>query len=251
MNIGKIKQKIIESTVKAVKTTPTSIEIKTQNSEMILLGMPLGYLGRKLTKRINIGKMPDGVIGYTHIQDAKGNKVKVQIEKSTKAIGESYSLKDLEGNELGSRKLVIEKADKKKKINYGPIDNPIKTKGYLYLKQLDSYASKCPLSDVQSKTPYTGIGTRLQQIALERSFEEGFKGHMELGGIAASLGFHYKNGFRPVKKLHNGFNIEKEILDSIQNKETIKNIKIASMYMPPENIDILRKKYGGLNLSAE
>lgn len=52
----------------------------------------------------------------------------------------------------------------------------------------------------QRNDKYRDIGTKLHQIAVERSLEQGYEGRVLIEACFSSHGFHYKSGFRPLSR---------------------------------------------------
>lgn len=91
------------------------------------------------------------------------------------------------------------------------------------------------------KQDYKNIGTRLHQIALERSFQLGAEGRVALCADWSSHGFHYKAGFRPVDKTK-----EEQLLallaEANGTEPNTSSLAQIHMYLPEDQIALWKQR---------
>ena len=84
---------------------------------------------------------------------------------------------------------------------------------------------------------YKGLGTKLHQLAVEKSFEDGYGGKVTLDAAdpGAKL-FHYKSGFR--KEGAGSEEFSQQMEDVISGKKDLSSIErsVVSMYLPQNQI---------------
>ena len=131
----------------------------------------------------------------TQVYDKTGKPVEVKIGRTINKYGhETYKMYDLDGNPIGYTKLKV-LGDKNAFNDEGFILNQITSYGKL---GNDKYAGRVYIDLMENSTcgAYKNVGTKLHQIAVERSLQKGFQGRVQMDASWNSHGFHYNKGFR-------------------------------------------------------
>jgi len=167
----------------------------------------------KLLSNLNIGSLPDGIIGKIKVFDKNGKEVLFDVFKNVEDSGlEIYKILDKKRNILGD-------------IEFKPtIEGNIK---HIWVEHLVNHSSLYHKYRNESLGDYTGIGTRLMQIALKRSYETGCRGDIELFTTTTGKDFYRKIGLKDYLSEYSYFQDHR-------------------MYLPEENKRYLAERYGGL-----
>jgi len=184
-------------------------------------------------------------VGKTTITNrSNGKLVDAIVTKQTNSYGhETYKI-FVDGQEVGSAKIKLLEtvADFESE---GIIKSSPKAV-YGTGKDLPKFQSKVyvDLMEAHGNGAYHGIGTKLHQIAIERSNELGFGGRVELDAAWNSHGFHYNTGFRPMGKSFIGnaqetaLEIESILAAAKENNHMpdTKGLGGIEMYLPEDQI---------------
>lgn len=163
----------------------------------------------------NIKNAKNGFIGITTIRDEFKNQVEVEIHKRDLGSEEFYHLKTKEGKNLGSIALKVKRVDMLDEYNY------------IYIENLNNKS----VTDNHTESKFSGIGTRLMQIALQRSKEEELEGRIKLDADSDAIPFYENLGF-----------VYDDLDFSINNNLS----NSQRMFLPNENMDILENYHGKL-----
>lgn len=106
------------------------------------------------------------------------------INPETNIVNIKYLALDVQGKNLGFTKI---KTIAKENYKYGKEDALSNCNGYVYVDEMKSYAK-----DENIK----GVGSRLHQLAVEKSILDGYEGRVGLQSVGDSFPFHYKSWFR-------------------------------------------------------
>ena len=167
----------------------------------------------KSLSKLNIGSLPDGIIGQVKVLNKNGKEVVFDVLKNVEDSGlEIYKIIDKKRNILGD-------------IEFKPtIEGNTK---HIWVEHLVNHSSLYHKYRNESLGNYTGIGTRLMQIALKRSKEAGCNGDIELFTTKTGKDFYKKIGLK----------------DYLSDYSYYRQHK---MYLPEENKEFLANRYGGL-----
>lgn len=184
------------------------------------------YFKKSATEKVAKNCCTSTTSGNLRLTQLKSDVISKEKPSGSIVELESSTLKFVsEGNDLGV--LLIRKA-----LEYAK-------KGYPdYYKSGSSILIKpsMEINILRSHKKGIGVGTKLVQEAVKKSFELGYDGRVVINAISidgktSPLAFYYKLGFRSIDDKTN-----KMIEKYIKKNKTIPQDKSTSMYLPKENI---------------
>lgn len=171
-------------------------------------------------KLANIGQAKNGFIGKLKTLNASGEETFLNVYKYASFLKEIYFLKDNAENVIGEIELRIKKFLDYDKASFKADPS------HVYVETLRNYSDPKTPFYRQGLKEHKRVGTRLLQIAFQRSKEEGCNGNIELKSRIESSDFYYAIGF---KKASLGWGSDP-----------------YNLYLPPEAKEPFSKRYGGL-----
>lgn len=139
--------------------------------------------------RSHIGNKPDGFIGLVKVFDKDGKDVFLNAFKEVDFYGEIYTLKDVLNRTIGKLDLKICKEYGYEKFSYD--EDP----SHIFVNELKNYSNPNTPYYFRGLNNYKGVGTRLLQLALKRSYEEDCNGNIELNSKKDAINFYKLLGF--------------------------------------------------------
>lgn len=239
VNLGhKTKISAVEN-VEDTQTTPTHVT-PLKASPAVNTETPTNKIPDKFNSTVK-----DGIIGKIAVIDKKtGKPIEIKIERLSKDNVEEYTAYSETNPSVGGyiRFEAYEKAhdgfsDISKYTDYNT--KPGEYPGRIKILWMDSNIE--------------GLGKKLRQLAVERSFQLGYEGRVELEPNPGSHIAHYKSGFRTQSVLYQPKNkgildkLEQTMQDKISSAEKA-GVRIPDknnsqiMFLPQDQIDLWREQ---------
>lgn len=125
-------------------------------------------------KDLDLGSCRNGYIGKIFVEQKDGTTTFLNLHKRVENQNtEVYKVLDDYGNLIGETKLLIRKNDEQASWTQGNVN-------HVFVDELMNYSKPNTPFYKKNLKHYKGIGTKLLQIALKRSFETGCEGNIEL-----------------------------------------------------------------------
>lgn len=146
-----------------------------------------GVVPVETIKNVNIGAMPNGVIGKIKVFKASGKEAFLNLEKYTTSTEESYHLKDELNNIVGKIDFFFNR----------PVWAMDDETSHVFVKELRNFSNPNTPYYKKGLEEYRQVGTKLLQVAHKRSLENNCEGNIELvaKNEKAVLEFYKNLGF--------------------------------------------------------
>lgn len=180
--------------------------------------------GIQTIKHLNVGMMPDGIIGKVRVFKKNGHEAFLDVVKSRSMNNEeTYFLRDSLGKTIGEMDIKIKKISNYDRYEFS--EDP----SHIFVEYLRNYSNPNTPYYVEGLEEYKQVGTRLIQIAQRRSDECLCNGNIQLvaKNQKETLAFYEKLGFK-----------QPEFVSPFVNQ--------YKMYLPPDAKEPLSKISGGL-----
>ena len=178
--------------------------------------------GIETIKHMNIGMMPNGLIGKIRVFKNNGQEIYLNVIKNAVIKNEeTYQIQEMFGKIIGEICIKIKKTTDYDREEYK--EDP----SHVFIEYLRNYSRPETPYTRKGLEHYSEIGTRLVQIAQRRSDESCCCGNIELISKDDSKPFYEILGFEEKPKLYN-------------------YKKQNQMYLPPHAKEPLSKRSGGL-----